>query len=282
MEEKIYNIGDIGKKICLITDLHYSEDYDLSILDRIEASIIRHKPDFVCLSGDIIDSGDMVYKKSISKLKSFIKRLAKTSQVIVSLGNHELSSIKTNKFSKKIEPANIFDVTNWFMDLNKIENVYFLNNKNLVRGDLCFIGFNPDLDYYKKEDNKVFINELDNKIKMYKKYYNIMLCHSPVNVFTQLTLKYSNEIKKANLILSGHMHNGLILKCFDYKGTWGLISPLKKPFPKYARNRAIKQINNKSVNLIVSGGVVKFSSCNPKFIKKFNCFFKPSISYINI
>ena len=70
MEEKIYNIGDIGKKICLITDLHYSEDYDLSILDRIEASIIKHKPDFICLSGDIIDYGKMIYSNSIKYLNN--------------------------------------------------------------------------------------------------------------------------------------------------------------------------------------------------------------------
>lgn len=279
MEEKIFNIGSSNNKVCLITDLHFSKEYDLELLDRIEANVVKHKPNFICLSGDIIDSSNMIYDDSIKELKNFIIKLSKVAQVIVSLGNHEITNKSLNK---KSEPANIFEVINWFMDLNKLENVYFLNNKNLVRGDICFVGFNPDFEYYTKEDNKIFIKELDSKIKMSKKYYNILLCHSPINVFTSLTLKYSSEIKKTNLILSGHMHNGMILRCFDHNGNWGLISPLKKPFPKYARNRAVKNIDGVDVNLIISGGIVKFSSSNPGFVKKLNCLFKPSITYINL
>ena len=282
MEEKVYNIGSKNIKICLLTDLHFCLNYDLSILKKIEDNVLINKPDFVCLSGDIIDSASVIYESYIEHLKEFIKSLAKTSQVIVSLGNHDITNIKNIGFKKEVEAANIFDVTNWFMDLNKLENVYFLNNKNLVRGDICFIGYNPDYEYYKKEDNKLFIKDLDRKIKMNKKYYNILLCHSPINVFNSLTLKYSKEIKKCNLIFSGHMHNGLILRCFDHKGCWGLVSPLKKPLPKYARNKATKVIDNREVNLIISGGIIKFSSVNSKYIQKLNCLFKPSIVYINI
>lgn len=282
MEEKIYNIGNRNKRICLITDLHFCDNYDLSILKKIEDNVLNNKPDFVCLSGDIIDTASVIYSDFIEYLKEFIKTLSKTSQVIISLGNHEITNFKNKGLKKEVEPANIFDVINWFMELNKIENVYFLNNKNLVRGDICFIGFNPDYEYYKKEDNKLFIKDLDRKIKMNKKYYNVLLCHSPINVFSPLTLKYSKEIKKADLILSGHMHNGLILRCFDFKGCWGLISPLKKPFPKYARNKATKKIDNKEVNLIISGGVIKFSNVNSKIIQKLNSLFKPCIVYINI
>ncbi|MBR1717683.1 MAG: metallophosphoesterase [Bacilli bacterium] len=281
MEEKVFSIGK-NKKICLITDLHYAKEYDLSILKKILDSVSLNKPNFICLSGDIIDYADMIYDSSIDILKDFIKDLSKLAPVIVSLGNHDISNIKNMPLKNIKEYPNIFDVNAWFMDLNKLENVYFLNNKNLVRGDICFIGFNPDFEYYKKEDNKLFIKELDSKIKMNKKYYNILLCHSPINVFNPLTLKYSKEIKKVNLILSGHMHNGLILRCFDHKGCWGLISPLKKPLPKYARNRATKIIDGKKIDLIVSGGIVKFSSVNPKYVQRLNHLFKPSITYINI
>ncbi|MBP3766640.1 MAG: metallophosphoesterase [Bacilli bacterium] len=282
MEEKIYNLGDKNIKICLLTDLHFSISYDYDVLNKILENVKINKPDFICLSGDIIDSSNVLYSNSIDILKEFIKNLAKISQVIISLGNHEISNFKNNGLNKEKKPANIFDVINWFMELNKIENVYFLNNKNLVRGDICFIGYNPDYEYYKKEDNKLFIKDLDSKIQMNKKYFNILLCHSPINVFSPLTLKYSKEIKKANLILSGHMHNGMILRCFDFGGNWGLISPLKKPLPKYARNKATKKIDNKEVNLIISGGIIKFSSVNSKIIQKLNCLFKPSIVYINI
>ena len=279
MEEKTYKIGDKNIKICLITDLHFSNDYDLSILKKIEDNVYEHKPDFICLSGDIIDSANMIHSENINYLKEFIIRLSKISQIIITLGNHEIT-IKTT--SRKNKKADIDEVIDWFMELNKLENVYFLNNKNLVRGDICFIGFNPDYEYYSKEESKSFVKELDGKIKMNKKYYNILLCHSPINIFNPITLKYSKEIKKSNLVLSGHMHNGMIIKCFDFGGNWGLISPLKKPFPKYARNKASKCIDNRRIDLIINGGIIKFSSCNPKYIKCLNCLFKPSISYINI
>ena len=282
MEEKQYKLGNRNAKICLITDLHFCPEYNLNILDEIKMSVKNNKPDYICLSGDIMDTYEVVYDKCMSTLKEFIKDLSKLGQVIVSLGNHDISLIKKKLLSEKVYKGNIDDVNNWFLELNKLENVYYINNKSLIRNDLCFIGYNPDFEYYLKEESKDFIRDVDSKLSMTKKYYNILLCHSPVCVFNPLTLKYSKQITKADLILSGHMHNGLILKCFDHNGCWGLISPLKKPFPKYARNRAVKKIDDKEINLIISGGIIKFSNVNPKIIRKFNCLFPRSIVYIEV
>ena len=93
MEEKVFSIGE-NKKICLITDLHYAKEYDLSILKKILDSVSLNKPNFICLSGDIIDYADMIYDSSIDTLKDFIKDLSKLAPVIVSLGNHDISNIK--------------------------------------------------------------------------------------------------------------------------------------------------------------------------------------------
>lgn len=273
IEDKTFKINNKGKKICLLTDLHFDTEYDLSILDKILDNVSKNKPDFICLSGDIIDNSNVVLFDSINILTNFIKKLSDISSVIISLGNHEITLNK--------HKGNIDKVIDYFNSL-KIENVYFLNNKSLVRDDLCFIGFNPDFEYYRKEESKYFIKEIDKLVNLNKRYYNILLCHSPINVFNPLTLKYSKQIKKSDLILSGHMHNGLILKCFDHKGTWGLISPLRKLFPKYTRNKAVKKIDDHTINLIISGGIVKFSNTTPKIVRKFNKLFPISIVYVEV
>lgn len=275
MEEKYYDVGNMNIDICLLTDLHFDIVYDLSIFDRIKESIKKHRPDFICLSGDIIDNSEVINSAEIFKLKRFIKELSEISQVIISLGNHELITKKKRKGDFEL-------INNWFLKLNKMENVYYLNNKSLIRNNICFTGYNLDYEYYKKEDTKTFIDHIDKNIKLTKKYYNILLCHSPINVLKDSTLKYSEQIKKTDLILSGHMHNGLILKCFDKKGNFGLISPLKKPFPKHARNMVTKQIDNHKITLIISGGIIKFSNINYKIIRKLNFLYPKSIVYIKI
>ena len=277
VEEKKYTIGNKNIDICLLTDLHFDIIYDLSILDKILENVRMNKPDFICLSGDIIDNSNLIYE-DLSKLKDFIKDLSIIGQVIITLGNHDIS-YKENHKSKE---GNFDDVNNWFMELQKMENVYYLNNKSLIRGDICFTGYNSNFEYYKKENVEFFIKDIDEKISMTRKYYNVLLCHSPINVFKNITLENSNQIKKADLILSGHMHNGMVLKMFDKGGTVGLISPHKNIFPKCARNRLVKKIDNHEINLIISGGIVKISRVNSKILSKFNKIFPISVVYVKI
>lgn len=278
IEEKNYHLSNKNIKLCLITDLHFNDEYNLDLLDKIKQNVKNNKPDFICLSGDIIDQGTMIYSDKIDILKQFIEELSHISQVIVTLGNHELLKKENNK----VLTADFKKVNNWFLDLNKIENVYYLNNKSLVRNDLCFTSYNPEYKYYEKEDNLEFIKDIDSKIDLNKQYYNILLCHSPINTFKDLTLKYSKQILKTDLILSGHMHNGLILPIFDKFGNRGLVGPYYKLFPKYARGKITKTIDNHEINLIISGGIVKISNTNSKYLNKLNKLFSSTIVYINI
>ena len=273
IEEKKYQFGHKNINICLLADLHFDEDYNLDIFNKIIASIDNNKPDFICFAGDIIESSKVVYSNQIDNLKKFIKELSLIAPVIISLGNHDIVTKKENQFIE-----NFNDINNWFLDLNKFENVYYLNNKSLVRGDICFTSFNPPFKYYKKEKSSYFIEEIDKSISMTKKYYNILLCHSPINVLKKETISLSKQIKKADLILSGHMHNGLVPKIFDFGGNIGIISPMKTLFPPCARNSITKKIDNHEINLVISGAVVKFSSK----LKKLNSLYPISISYIKI
>lgn len=277
---KFYHIGDLGYKIALFSDIHYDENYDLNKFKLIIDNLKENKPDFICISGDIIDYSSMIKKESMNHLKEFVKNLSLIATTIVALGNHDIS----NKTKSKRIIGDIEDVNNWFLNLNTIENVYYINNKSIIRNDLCFTSYNPPFEYYKgrQENTKLFIYDIDKKINLKPSYYNILLCHSPVNVFKTEVLKKSKEIKKADLILSGHMHNGLVFKLFDKKGTMGLISPMKTLLPKYARGLSSKKLERKQINLVVSGGVVKLSNTNSKLLSRFNKFYPISIDYINV
>ena len=103
------------------------------------------------------------------------------------------------------------------------------------------------MKYYKEEKHNDFYKCLNN-LKINKKYYNVLLCHSPINICDKEILKNKN----IDLILCGHMHGGIVPKCmrkiFKYNG---LISPNKKLFPKYAYGNL--EIGN--TEIIISSGI---------------------------
>lgn len=280
IHNKFYCIGDLGYKIALFSDIHYDKDYDIMIFTKIINNLKENNPNFICISGDIIDYSSMIEEECIDKLKDFIKQLSLIAPTIVTLGNHDIS----NRIKNKRIKGNIKAINEWFLNLNKIENVYYLYNKSIIRNELCFTSYNPPHEYYGigQEDAKLFASNIDEEINLKPSYYNILLCHSPISVFKTEVLKKSKELKKVNLILSGHMHNGLVFKLFDKKGNVGLISPTKTLFPKYARGLSSKMLEKKQIYLVVSGGVVKLSNTNSKLLSRFNKFYPISVDYINI
>lgn len=280
IHNKFHYISDLGYKIALFSDIHYDRDYDMTLFTKIINNLKENNPNFICLSGDIIDYSSMIKEECMDELKDFIKDLSLIAPTIVTLGNHDISDrIKNKRIAGDIKAVN-----EWFLNLNTIENVYYLYNKSIIRNNLCFTSYNPPLEYYgiRQENTKLFISDIDDKITLKPSYYNILLCHSPISVFKPEVLKKSKEIKKADLILSGHMHNGLVFKLFDKKGNVGFISPTKTLFPKYARGLSSKELERKQIYLVVSGGVVKLSNTNSKLLSRFNKLYPISIDYIMI
>ena len=281
VQNKFYNIGTLGLKIALFSDIHYDSKYDSAIFSSILENVLKNRPDYICIVGDILDDSSLIKQTSyLIKLKEFIKNLGQVAPTIITLGNHDISI----KNKKGRELAYFKEVQEWFLSLNTLENVTYLYNKSYIRDNICFTAFNPSYSYYgdKDENSKIFIDEIDKEISLKPQYYNILLSHSPINIFKNEIIQNSKEIKKANLILSGHMHNGMVLKIFDHFGTRGLISPYKKLFPKYARGISFKKIDYKKIYLVVSGGVVKLSENHSKCFNFLNCLYPISIDYITI
>ena len=78
---------------------------------------------------------------------------------------------------------------------------------------------------------------------------NVLLMHSPI-LIGEKTIK--KELSKYDIVLSGHMHNGVVPPILDelFDNNIGIIAPNKKVFPKYARG-----IIKKDNITVISGGV---------------------------
>lgn len=254
---KTYNIDSgLNKNIVLISDIHYKDKEDIKRLNYILENIKKINPDYICIPGDIIDKSRVEYEEVFI---NWLKRLSKITKVIISIGNHEFY-MDTGVYGLN---------KSFFNKVSNINNLYLLDNKNVIIDDINFIGFTIPIEYYKENYNsKDFIECLD-KIKTYKKYYNILLCHSPINICNKDILKNRN----IDLILCGHMHGGVVPKFIrPILKNKGLISPNKKLFPKFAYGYL--KINKTSI-IITSGlRVLPF--------KNLNKLFNPEIVMINL
>lgn len=277
MINKYYNLSSLyNKKIALFSDLHYSCHFDNTIFLKIISNLQENKPDYICIAGDIIDDNQTLKKDVLrNRLYKFIETLSKISKVIIIPGNHDLKE----KYKRKV----IYNYDKeYFEGLNNIKNVYYLDNKNIVIDNINFIGFNSNLDYYEKykERNIEVLNNEFKKIKnkIMKEKYNVLLFHSPINI---LNNKMLDNIENIDLILSGHMHNGLVFQKFDkLKSNRGFIGPFNNFFPAVARNMKQVENNDKKITLIISGGIIKLSDHTK--LTKFNKMFGMHIEYINI
>lgn len=264
MIENHYNLSNkYNKKIALFADIHYSKNYQLKKLNEILENIKLNKPDYICIPGDIIDDATIIENKEIKHLIYFIKQLANMSKVIISYGNHDELIIKRHKLKYK-------NTTLFFKKLNEIENVYFLDNENIIIDDINFIGYHKHYLLFKKHENIDMKKDLQNiENKFIENKYNILLAHSPINIL--------NYNLKANLILSGHMHNGLVLPIFK-KGNNGIVGPYSSFFPKNCRGKILKD----ETILIINSGIIKISNSSSYILRILNPIYKMHIDYIKI
>ena len=272
IKNKYYKINKYNKRICLLADIHYNFDYDLNRFDEIIKNIKENKPNYICIPGDIVDSLGITEDIKIDYLTKFIKELSLICPVIIVKGNHD-----ETRFIDKRHSCHSTD--NYFDIFNKIDNVYYLNNNYCTLDNINFYGIKLSYEYYNglpHEDIKKFIKELD-RIKV-ETNNNILLCHTPKNVLQKETILKSKNINKFDLVLSGHMHNGLVFNFLDKKSSRGFIGPFHDLFPKYSKGMSTK--NN--INLIITGGIIKFSYHAPKLLYKINNIYPMSIDYIDI
>jgi len=209
----------------------------------------------------------------INELITFFNDISKKVKVIISLGNHDVFSNYHTFFNK----------------LDKLDNVYVLDNFCYCDQFIYVCGFTLSRDYYYSnsmgEDIDILLRHLDKHKEMInnlpKSKIKIALLHSPMKLTDSRVL---DKIKEYDLVLSGHMHDGMVpefLK-FLFGNNRGIISPYKKIFPKFARGNLCFKLDGREIKMIVTGGVTKLSLKSTKLLSKLNFIYNVGINKIII
>ena len=270
-------------KIIVISDLHYNKTIKDKKLSIIKNYISNIKPDYIVFAGDIIDSNNLFDDPILeNKLYKFLIDLSKISKLIIGIGNHELYYYRKKKeffFNKK-----------FFDKLNKIDNIYVLNNNYYEDNNIYIYGltlrFNYYVGYKEIENIDEFIKSIDTvpNIKKDNKQ-SFLLVHSPIHLINKKRYNKSNnklkyiydKLSNYDYFITGHMHNGCVLPGLNelWKSDKGIISPKKEFFTNNSRN-TLNSINDK---LLVNGPITTFHG-NKKLFNKFNFLFPINISLI--
>ena len=239
-------------KIVQLSDFHsngYKNTTDI-IINKIE----NINPDIVVMTGDMV--GWKI--GNIEELEKLISSLSINYPIYYINGNHEqlleiINLKEYNEFLNKIKNLGVTYIKNNFVEIFRDgESI------NLYEIDIPLV---DSTGLYVKEDeldNDYINNKLPN-IKSNK--FNILLAHNPLFID-----EYSSW--GADLVLSGHMHGGIIrIPIIDV----GVLSPEKKFFPKYDAG----EFKVGDTTMIINRGIGT-SSMN---LRVFN---KPEISVITL
>jgi len=272
----IINSNNTLKDITIIhlADIHFNINTKEDTLNKLKEEIHKNNPDYIIITGDLIDTPSIIKNNKINILLNFLSDIKNISKVIISLGNHDIITDKDYLFFKKI---------------NDIKNIYVLDNEKYQDEFIYIAGFTLPSNYYynitRKESIEVLIEYLDNHKKLIsnlpKELPKVALIHSPLNITDNYVL---NKLQNYDLILSGHTHNGMVLDCFEklFVGNSGLIAPNKNLFPKIVKGKIEKYLNNHLITIIINGGITKLSKSSAKTLSKLNFLYNMSINKIII
>lgn len=197
-DEKI----DKNIKIIFLSDFHNNKKITNSLVKIID----QNKPDIIIFGGDMIN-------ESLDKTDGFFELLEKLKKykTFYVFGNHEeaLNEEEFRIFRKKVNRTNVITLYNSYINIS--------NNIKIS-------GLVSELDKYKKHkklclDRQYIISKIGN---INKNKFNILIAHNPLEFASYVS--YGSD-----LVLSGHVHGGLIKLPF----LGALLSPDKSFFPKY-------------------------------------------------
>lgn len=207
----------IDGTIILLSDLH---DYPGKRKTSLAEEVKCLNPDAIVVAGDIL-MGNKYSKDNPSQknLKRFLSELSEGCPVILGLGNHDLISLDEEGY-KDLESA-------------RPGSVIALSNDGVVSSKYRIVEFHPRHSAFSpstQESGNALLEFAEDFEKKGKKLpddglFNIMIAHNPKiiaqarSVQDQIMLgmnekqlerlrKVSEEMKKYDLILSGHLHNG--------------------------------------------------------------------------
>ena len=239
-----YFKNDVPLKILNAADVHYQPSVSKDLFRMLVKYAEEIKPDIIVMPGDQVETIDFIDNTENKEFfESIIKGLSEVAPVVMIPGNHEIKDSRKDNYRSKLEADNEVNLKaiNYFDSLNKIKNVYFLNNEQVELKGATFLGFNPRISSYQKiNDKKIeeeFIEDyIKSGLKMANDGYNILLTHSPLQITREGVFNSIPDFGNlTDLVITGHFHDGYLPKKLDGllgKSNVGLFfTPLIAPYP---------------------------------------------------
>lgn len=221
-------------KIAFLSDLHNRQYGEKN--SKLYSEIESYNPDFIVFAGDMVSSHGTNDSKGYKDTLDFIEKLNNKWPVYYGIGNHEEKlRRKENEF-----PGMYDDITE---RLSKI-GAPILCDEIVTLEDygIKIYGFDLEHKYFRRFVRRnIEDGYLEDKLgKADENYLSILLAHNPEHFDAY-------EKWKPDLVLSGHLHGGIVRLPF----LGGVISPSLILFPKY--DAGIFKKNN--TEMIVNRGI---------------------------
>ena len=227
-------------------------------MERLEDALDSIEADYMFFTGDLYDTVDFKNKDYLLK---WVERIAKRRPLIIINGNHDL----LQKVKGGWRP--FFSKPFWD-DLHFIRNVYAHFAEEDFRFEdenISVCGINLPVEYYENKERTekldMFVDALKTgttSVEKSEEKPKILLVHSPLYVTNKAALEH---ISKFNIVLCGHMHNGLVPNFMNrvIPGNRGFVGPLSKILPQNARGDIEIKNGSKVTFLSISGGITKLA-----------------------
>lgn len=237
--------------IVQISDLH-NKSFGKNNINLI--NIIKQiNPQVILITGDIIDGENKNFQVSLDLLKN----LSTKYKVYHITGNHEQKALVKRyknlykEYFKKLRDLSAVHLDNEKIQIKKGES--FINIYGLTIPFKCY-------KYLLDKDKSTNLDEdfIQRSLPLINKNeYNILLAHTPFHF---------DDYEKwgADLILSGHVHGGIIRLPI----VGGLLSPNRQFFPKYDLGKYDKNDSTMIVTKGLGGSKILVRiNCKPEVVK---------------
>ncbi len=233
-----YFKSDFPARMMVASDVHYQPSVSRSLFTQLVQYARETQPDFILMPGDQIETINFIDNTENKEFfERIIRELSEIAILIIIPGNHE---IKDLNFKKNIEKDDTKAIK-YFESLNRIKNVYFLNNEQTKINGVTFLGFSPRIGSYKKINDKkteeeVVEDYIKSGLRMAEEGYNVLLTHSSMQLLQKgVYYSISDFNQLTDLVVAGHFHDAYLPKFLDKplgKTNAGLFfTPLVAPYP---------------------------------------------------
>ena len=226
-----------SKKILTYSDLH------LGFKDRSNIKEVFTIPelspnlyDYILIPGDIVHSGKILENPFMQeKVLDRLSQLTGNTRTFISLGNHD----QYERFG--FENWAEYCANSALSTYNQLPNTTILDiNKKIVEDGIEFSAINNSVHYFlenreKKEFFEQEYNLRDPKMSFSKDCFSILLTHDPKSIYRLSKEKQESFVPNTDLVVSGHMHNGLTPNFMqNIMHGKGILSPDYTFFPEIA------------------------------------------------